>query len=45
MTVPVEYGGHGRSFSERFIVTEELLAAGAPVAAQWIADSRSWRHF
>lgn len=38
MTIPVEYGGHGRSFSERFVVTEELLAAGAPVAAHWIAD-------
>jgi len=38
MTVPPEYGGHGRSFHERFVVTEELLAAGAPVAAHWIAD-------
>lgn len=38
MTVPVEYGGHGRSSLERFVVTEELLAAGAPVAAHWIAD-------
>lgn len=38
MTVPVHYGGHGRSFQERFVVTEELLAAGAPVAAHWIAD-------
>lgn len=38
MTVPVEYGGHGRSFLQRFVVTEELLAAGAPVAAHWIAD-------
>lgn len=38
MTVPPEYGGHGRSFIERFVVTEELLAAGAPVAAHWIAD-------
>jgi alkylation response protein AidB-like acyl-CoA dehydrogenase len=38
MTVPTDYGGHGRSFTERFIVTEELLAAGAPVAAHWIAD-------
>ena len=28
MTVPVEYGGHGRSFLDRFVVTEELLAAG-----------------
>ncbi|MGV0746942.1 acyl-CoA dehydrogenase family protein [Mycolicibacter heraklionensis] len=38
MTVPKEYGGHERSFLERFVVTEELLAAGAPVAAHWIAD-------
>lgn len=38
MTIPPEYGGHGRSFEERFVVTEELLAVGAPVAAHWIAD-------
>ncbi|NLG47455.1 acyl-CoA dehydrogenase family protein, partial [Gordonia sp. (in: high G+C Gram-positive bacteria)] len=38
MTVPIEYGGHGRSHVERYVVTEELLAAGAPVAAHWIAD-------
>lgn len=38
MTIPKGYGGHGRSFQERFVVTEELLAAGAPVAAHWIAD-------
>ncbi|MCX4095749.1 acyl-CoA dehydrogenase family protein [Nocardia sp. alder85J] len=38
MTVPVEYGGHGRSHIDRFVVTEELLAAGAPVAAHWVAD-------
>jgi alkylation response protein AidB-like acyl-CoA dehydrogenase len=38
MTIPVAYGGQGRSFLERFVVTEELLAAGAPVAAHWIAD-------
>ncbi|MGP4055436.1 acyl-CoA dehydrogenase family protein [Mycobacterium sp. 4D054] len=38
MTVPEEYGGQGRSHIERFVVTEELLAAGAPVAAHWIAD-------
>jgi Acyl-CoA dehydrogenase, N-terminal domain/Acyl-CoA dehydrogenase, middle domain len=41
MTIPVEYGGHGRSFLERFVVTEELLAAGAPVAAHWIADRQA----
>ncbi|MHA3020654.1 acyl-CoA dehydrogenase family protein [Mycobacterium sp. BMJ-28] len=38
LTVPECYGGHGRSFHERFVVTEELLAGGAPVAAHWIAD-------
>ena len=38
MTVPEEYGGRGRTHIERFVVTEELLAAGAPVAAHWIAD-------
>jgi alkylation response protein AidB-like acyl-CoA dehydrogenase len=38
MTIPEEYGGHGRSFLERFVVTEELLVVGAPVAAPWIAD-------
>ncbi|OMC40262.1 acyl-CoA dehydrogenase [Mycobacterium sp. GA-1841] len=38
MTVPVKYGGHGRSHEERFVITEELLAAGAPVGAHWIAD-------
>ena len=38
MTIPVEYGGHERSPLERYVVTEELLAAGAPVAAHWVAD-------
>ncbi|GAA4078535.1 acyl-CoA dehydrogenase family protein [Nocardioides kongjuensis] len=38
MTIPTEYGGHGRTYLERFVVTEELLCAGAPVAAHWIAD-------
>ncbi|MEU5879681.1 acyl-CoA dehydrogenase family protein [Spirillospora sp. NPDC047279] len=38
MTLPPEYGGHGRSPLDRFVVIEELLAAGAPVAAHWIAD-------
>ena len=38
MTIPAEYGGHGRGFLERFAVTEELLAAGAPVGFHWIAD-------
>jgi alkylation response protein AidB-like acyl-CoA dehydrogenase len=38
MTIPREYGGHGRSHVERFVVTQELLASGAPVAAHWVAD-------
>jgi alkylation response protein AidB-like acyl-CoA dehydrogenase len=38
MAIPPEYGGHGRTAVDRFIVVEELLAAGAPVAAHWIAD-------
>ncbi|MFZ2178054.1 MAG: acyl-CoA dehydrogenase family protein [Rhodococcus sp. (in: high G+C Gram-positive bacteria)] len=41
MTIPEEYGGHGRTFLERFVVTEELLAVGAPVAAQWVADRQA----
>ncbi len=38
MVIPVEYGGRGRTYLERFVVTEELLVVGAPVAAHWIAE-------
>lgn len=38
MTWPAEYGGGERSQADRLAVTEELLRAGAPVAAHWIAD-------
>ncbi|GAC82731.1 putative acyl-CoA dehydrogenase [Gordonia paraffinivorans NBRC 108238] len=38
MTIPQAYGGRGRTATERFVITEELLAHGAPVAAHWIAD-------
>lgn len=38
LTIPTEYGGQGRSAMDRFVVNEELLAAGAPIAAHWIAD-------
>ena len=41
MTWPKQYGGADRSFFERYVVTEELLAAGAPVSAHWIADRQS----
>ena len=41
MTWPKQYGGGERSFLERYIVTEELLAAGAPVGHHWIADRQT----
>ncbi len=41
MTWPKRYGGAERSYFERYVVTEELLAAGAPVSAHWIADRQS----
>ena len=41
MTIPAAYGGHGLGPVERFIVVEELLAAGAPVGAHWIADRQT----
>ena len=41
MTWPEQYGGHQRSALERYVVLEEMLAAGAPVAAHWIADRQS----
>jgi alkylation response protein AidB-like acyl-CoA dehydrogenase len=41
MSFPQKYGGQERSALERYVVTEELLAAGAPVAAHWIADRQS----
>lgn len=41
LTLPTEYGGAGRGPFARFVVVEELLAAGAPVGAHWIADRQS----
>lgn len=38
MTWPKAYGGGERNALERFVVLEELLAAGAPVTAHWVAD-------
>ena len=38
MIVPKEYGGAGLTHLHRYVVTEELLAQGAPVAAHWVAD-------
>jgi alkylation response protein AidB-like acyl-CoA dehydrogenase len=41
MIWPRQYGGHEKSVLERYIVQEELLAAGAPIGAHWIADRQS----
>jgi alkylation response protein AidB-like acyl-CoA dehydrogenase len=38
---PREYGGHEGTALERYVLTEELLAAGAPVRAHWVADRQS----
>jgi len=41
MTWPRRYGGGEHSALERYVLLEELLAAGAPVGAHWIADRQS----
>lgn len=41
LTLPTQYGGGGRSNHARFVMVEELLAAGAPVAAHWVADRQT----
>ena len=41
MTWPKQYGGQERSALERYVVLEEMLAAGAPVSHHWIADRQS----
>lgn len=41
MTWPKQYGGKERSTLDRYILTEEFLAYGAPVAAHWFADRQT----
>ncbi len=41
LTLPKEYGGGGLGPFARFVVVEELLSVGAPVAAHWIGDRQS----
>lgn len=41
MAVPRQYGGSEAGPFARYVVVEELLAAGAPVSAHWIADRQS----
>jgi alkylation response protein AidB-like acyl-CoA dehydrogenase len=38
LTIPQRYGGHGLGHLHRYVVAEELIAVGAPVAAHWTAD-------
>ncbi|HTD72813.1 MAG TPA: acyl-CoA dehydrogenase family protein [Steroidobacteraceae bacterium] len=41
LTLPKRYGGAGLDAFSRFVLVEELLVAGAPVAAHWIGDRQS----
>ncbi|MGJ4901748.1 acyl-CoA dehydrogenase family protein [Bradyrhizobium sp. HKCCYLS2058] len=41
MTWPKQYGGHERSFLERYVVTEEMRVANAPVRRFFVADRQS----
>src|ERR1700732_3613307 len=41
MTWPKKYGGHERSFLERYVVTEEFRVANAPVRLHFVADRQS----
>ena len=41
LSLPEHWGGQGRGAFARYVVVEELLAAGAPVSAHWIADRQS----
>ena len=41
LTLPKAYGGAALDAFARFALVEELLCAGAPVAAHWIADRQS----
>jgi len=38
LTWPKEYGGQGRSYVDRLILTEEMLRYGAPAGCHWFAD-------
>jgi acyl-CoA dehydrogenase len=41
MTWPKQYGGQERSFLERYVVTEEMRVANAPVRPFFVADRQS----
>lgn len=41
MMWPKQYGGHERSALDRYVVNEELLVAGVPTGAHFVADRQS----
>jgi len=41
MTWPRQYGGHERSYLDRYVVTEEMRAASAPTWSHFVADRQS----
>ena len=41
VTLPADYGGANIDAFSRYVLVEELLSAGAPVSAHWIADRQS----
>ena len=41
LSFPTRYGGQWRGPFARYVVVEELLSAGAPVSAHWIAERQS----
>ena len=41
MTWPARWGGAERTTLERYVVVEELIAAGAPIFYHWVADRQS----
>lgn len=41
MTWPKTFGGQARSFLDRYVVTEEFLAANAPTGSHFVADRQS----
>lgn len=41
LTLPKEFGGAGLDPYSRFVIVEEMLSQGAPVAAHWFADRQS----
>jgi len=43
LTWPKQYGGQGRSHTDRLILTEEMLRYGAPAACHWFADRQIGR--